>query len=93
MKVDDLDVVAAADRGLLEEWVVGLDALGELIGHRRRSGRHRRLVGRYRYSHRVRCVHTGLLHPRTIEAQSDPSVGMRIGPAADQVNTYIYVLR
>ena len=33
MKVDDLDVVAAADRGLLEEWAVGLDALlGELIG-------------------------------------------------------------
>ena len=30
MKVDDLDVVAAADRGLLEEWAVGLDALGEL---------------------------------------------------------------
>jgi hypothetical protein len=34
MKVDDLDVVAAADLGLLDEWAVGLDALGELIGPR-----------------------------------------------------------
>src|SRR4051812_49989098 len=34
MKVDDLDVVAGADRGLLDEWAVGLDALGELIGPR-----------------------------------------------------------
>ena len=46
MKVDDLDVVAAADRGLLEEWVVGLDALGELIGPRffRREPRVRALA-------------------------------------------------
>src|SRR6188472_3842738 len=46
MKVDDLDVVAAADRGLLEEWAVGLDALGELIGPRffRREPRVRALA-------------------------------------------------
>ena len=46
MKVDDLDVVAAADRGLLEEWAVGLDALAELIGPRffRREPRVRALA-------------------------------------------------
>ena len=46
MKVDDLDVVAAADLGLLEEWAVGLDALGELIGPRffRREPRVRALA-------------------------------------------------
>ena len=46
MNVDDLDVVAAADRGLLEEWAVGLDALGELIGPRffRREPRVRALA-------------------------------------------------
>ena len=44
--MDDLDVVAAADRGLLEEWAVGLDALGELIGPRffRREPRVRALA-------------------------------------------------
>src|SRR4051812_50028027 len=46
MKVDDLDVVAGADRGLLEEWAVGLEALGELIGPRffRREPRARALA-------------------------------------------------
>jgi SRSO17 transposase len=44
--VDELDVVAAADVGLLEEWAVGLDALGELIGPRffRREPRARALA-------------------------------------------------
>jgi SRSO17 transposase len=46
VKVDDLDVVAAADLGLLDEWAVGLDALGELIGPRffRREPRARALA-------------------------------------------------
>jgi SRSO17 transposase len=43
---DDLDVVAAADLALLDEWAVGLEAVGELIGPRffRREPRERALT-------------------------------------------------
>src|SRR3954451_6901678 len=43
---DDLDVVAAADLALLDEWAVGLEALGEMIGPRffRREPRERALA-------------------------------------------------
>ena len=43
---DDLDLVAAADLALLDEWAAGLEALGELIGPRffRREPRARALA-------------------------------------------------
>jgi SRSO17 transposase len=43
---DDLDLVATADLALLDEWAVGLEALGELIGPRffRREPRERALT-------------------------------------------------
>ena len=46
MVVDDLDLVAAADLALFDEWAVGLEALGELIGPRffRREPRARALT-------------------------------------------------